>query len=532
MRHLSTEELLLQCDSELSFARVAHLQGCALCKAALADLKQLLFEVEQELRATVPQEPVEERLASWLALERTLYPPPKNSGFPIRWPVVYATAAALTIAVFAGYLASRQTTIGTPPATIAANVSQPSIRVAASAAATLGEAPLMADSAAAPSDIVVANVAPVTTLPVVIQTSNLVQPATDAEAASPDNPVVPIQRQRFEFNEAHEESLASAGRPLVSAVLREGLDLQPVLTTEMASVSAPPMAVSRPRPLLDAALANTPEAAAALVEGHWILTQANVWTEDVRPVWTGAAIEFQGTVENTSVQKLVTAEIEKAAGSKKPFSIAFALQLRPRDGHSQMATSAVTLPADKRPAGGVVRNSLLAHFGDAARRSFVSPQPTILEAEIDRFVTDVFRGQSSLRSHSYALKSLMRLLTPQQVAQLHPSAAKKFRGLVRMHIDAVGEEEQNIYGRLSETLPRRFWSYRAAERELSGDADWQNESADLLKEVLQLDATLTALLSTPQSFVDVSDSHLSSGELLYRIRSRVHRIRAAAEMAR
>jgi hypothetical protein len=101
-----------------------------------------------------------------------------------------------------------------------------------------------------------------------------------------------------------------------------------------------------------------------------------------------------------------------------------------------------------------------------------------------------------------------------------------------MHVEAVGEGEQQIYDRLSETLPRRFWSYRAGEREAAGEADWQNESADLLKEVLQLDATLTALLSTPQSFVDISDSHLSSGELLYRIRSRVHRIRAAAEMAR
>ena len=352
---------------------------------------------------------------------------------------------------------------------------------------------------------------------------------TDAEPQRANSAVSIQERQRFDLSQLGEQSLARADAPPVSAVSQGDLDLQPVLTTEWASVSAPPVAVSRPRPEFDQVQVQTPESAAALVEGHWILAKANVWTEDVRPVWTGNAIQFRGTVENIAVQKLVTTAIEKAAGPSKNFSID--LQLRSRNAEAQPAT-AVTLAADKRSAGGVVRNSLLTHFGDAARRSFISPQPTVLEAEIDRFVTDVFRSQSTLRSHSYALKSLMRSLTPPQVAQLDPSAAKKFRELVRMHLDAVGAGEQDIYGRLSETLPRRFWSYRAAESEQSDNADWQHETTDMLKEVLQLDATLTALLSTPQSFVDVSDSHLSSGELLYRIRSRVHRIRAAAEMAR
>jgi hypothetical protein len=337
------------------------------------------------------------------------------------------------------------------------------------------------------------------------------------------------QPQRFELSDPGEQRLARSSAVAVSTVSQAKLELRPALSTELASVSAPPVVVSRPRPVFDEARMNTPEAVAALVEGHWILAQANVWTEDVRPVWTGGTIRFQGTVENAAVQKHVTAAIARAAGSQANFSLD--LQARSRDGETQ-AAAVMPAAADRRPAGGVVRNSLLAHFGDAARRSFISPQPTVLEAEIDRFVTDVFRSQSHLRSHSYALKTLLRSLAPQQVAQLDPGAAKKFRELVRMHVEAVGEGEQQIYDRLSETLPRRFWSYRAGEREAAGEANWQNESADLLKEVLQLDATLTALLSTPQSFVDISDSHLSSGELLYRIRSRVHRIRAAAEMAR
>jgi hypothetical protein len=493
----------------------------------------LLFEVEQELRATVPQEPVEERLASWLALERTLYPPPRNSGFPIRWPVVYATAAALTVAVFAGYLSSRQTTGRTPQASIAASFPDRPSQETAPPAGTLVDRPLIASagSLAPSSGRASVSAERLVTVASAIPRSESPAAATDGERPGTELAVFPVQeRQRFELNELGEQRLARAGAPPVAAVSQEELDLRPVLTTELASVSAPPVAVSRPRPAFEQVAVNTPEAAAALVDGHWILAQGNVWTEDVRPVWTGNSIQFRGTVENTAVQKLVTAAIERAAGSTKNFSVD--LQLRSRDGEAQAGAAAVTLAADRRPAGGVVRNSLLAHFGDAARRSFISPQPTILEAEIDRFVTDVFRGQSNLRSHSYALKSLLRSLTPLQLAQLDAGAAKKFRELVRMHLDAVGEGEQNIYDRLSETLPRRFWSYRAAEREISDGADWQNESADLLKEVLQLDATLTALLSTPQSFVDISDSHLSSGELLYRIRSRVHRIRAAAEMAR
>jgi hypothetical protein len=193
---------------------------------------------------------------------------------------------------------------------------------------------------------------------------------------------------------------------------------------------------------------------------------------------------------------------------------------------------AVISADDRRSTGGVVRNSLLSHFSDAARRSFQSPQPSMLEAELDRYVTEVFRGQSRLRSHAYALKSLLEPLSREQIAALDPAARKQFSELVRLHMKALSEDEAQIYDRLSEGLPRRFWTYRASGHDLNTASDWREESAALMRDVLQLDSTLTALLSAPQTFVDVSDSHLSCGELLYRIRNRVGRLRAAAHFAR
>ena len=52
--HLSTDELLLRSDDELAAERVAHLEECAPCQAALADLISLLEVVAEDLRASLP----------------------------------------------------------------------------------------------------------------------------------------------------------------------------------------------------------------------------------------------------------------------------------------------------------------------------------------------------------------------------------------------------------------------------------------------------------------------------------------------
>jgi hypothetical protein len=301
-----------------------------------------------------------------------------------------------------------------------------------------------------------------------------------------------------------------------------------VQTLARVELNAPSMVLPSPEPV-PAAAPLTVEGASALIEGHWILTRAGVWTEDIKPLWTSRGLEFSGTVESSTRQRQISELLAQAAGSR---TFSMDLRLRPQASAMAPVDAAVTLAEDRRPAGGVVRNSLLSHFSDAARRSFQSPRPSMLEAELDRYVTEVFRGQSRLRAHAYALKSLLEPLSREQIAALDPAVGKKFSELARLHMKALGEDEAHIYDRLSEGLPRRFWTYRASERDLNTASDWREESAALLRDVLQLDSTLTALLSTPQTFVDVSDSHLSCGELLYRIRNRVGRLRAAADFAR
>jgi hypothetical protein len=523
------------------------LRECRLCRTALADLEELLWEVERELRATVASETAAQRAEAHLTLEQEIYSAGKPTAFPVRWPAVYATAAALTMAVLAGYLSSWQTATQQPRQTVAANVPAQAVTGTAvpSSQTQLPQRQILAgansfvsladratqDRAAAEPNVApllenTAGLASVTesgsreiTAAAVSSAAAVSGNAGPAAAAAVGTP------GRFELESPAPRNVQAAA--LADVISNEELRA-PVQTLARVELNTPPMVLPSPEPV-PAAVPLTVEGASALIEGHWILTRAGVWTEDIEPLWTSRGLEFSGTVESSARQRQISELLARAADSR---TFSMDLRLRPQASAMAPVDAAVTLADDRRPAGGVVRNSLLSHFSDAARRSFQSPQPSMLEAEIDRYVTEVFRGQSRLRAHAYALKSLLEPLSREQLAALDPAVGKKFSELVRLHMKALGEDEAHIYDRLSEGLPRRFWTYRASERDLNTASDWREESAALLRDVLQLDSTLTALLSTPQTFVDISDSHLSCGELLYRIRNRVGRLRAAADFAR
>jgi hypothetical protein len=513
----------------------------------------LLWEVERELRATIASESAAQRAEARLTLEQEIYSAGKRTAFPIRWPAVYATAAALTMAVLAGYLSSWQTATQQPRQTVAANVPAQAVTTTAapSSQTQLPQDQVLAgansfasfvdrtteDRGAAEPNVapLVGDTAGELTSAIESGSREITSAAVSSAAAAPGNAVSGYAGPaaaaavgtpgRFELESPAPRNVPAA--TLADVISSEELR-PPAQTLARVELNAPPMVLPSPEPV-PAAAPLTVEGASALIEGHWILTRAGVWTEDIEPLWTSRGLEFSGTVESSTRQRQISELLAKAAGSRT-----FSMDLRLRAQAPAMAPvdAAVTLADDRRPAGGVVRNSLLSHFSDAARRSFQAPQPSMLEAELDRYVTEVFRGQSRLRAHAYALKSLLEPLSREQLAALDPAAGKKFSELVRLHMKALGEDEAHIYDRLSEGLPRRFWTYRASERDLNTASDWREESAALLRDVLQLDSTLTALLSTPQTFVDVSDSHLSCGELLYRIRNRVGRLRAAADFAR
>jgi hypothetical protein len=88
-----------------------------------------------------------------------------------------------------------------------------------------------------------------------------------------------------------------------------------VQTLASVELNAPPMVLPSPEPVLSAAPL-TVEGASALIEGHWILTRAGVWTEDIEPLWTGRGLEFSGTVESSARQRQISELLARAAGSR------------------------------------------------------------------------------------------------------------------------------------------------------------------------------------------------------------------------
>ena len=64
--------------------------------------------------------------------------------------------------------------------------------------------------------------------------------------------------------------------------------------------------------------------------------------------------------------------------------------LAPRSAASGIAATAGV--GRSRSAGGLVRASLLEHYQDAARRSFQEPDRSLLESELERYVSEILRA--------------------------------------------------------------------------------------------------------------------------------------------
>jgi len=288
--------------------------------------------------------------------------------------------------------------------------------------------------------------------------------------------------------------------PLTAAPLMEA----PVAVVEPNVVGKQPLTVA---------------AAREVVEGHWILYRAKVWREDVAPAWTDEGLVFAGTVENEQVRAEVTAAIRSVDKAGRA-----SIVLRLRAAATDMAGSVVSAPTTGQGIpGGVVRTSLLEHYGDAARRSFASTAASALEGELDRFMNEVFENQSSLLAHAYELKTLTGAVPANLVSEVGSSS--RFVDLAALHANAVRRHQARIYDLLSEVLPRKYWTYKAKD-EIVSSGDLQVEAATLLEDALELDANLTAMLSTPRHLLDAGDADVSCGEALSRIRTRLHRIKA------
>ena len=529
MTHLTTEELLGHFDGELNAESSAHIDRCAACRQSMAELQSWLYEVEQDLRASAPAEVPELRAASWERLREALHPAKPVIAFPLRWAPAYAMAAGLAIAALGGYMALRAPQSAAPlkvveQTAIESAVPAPESVVAESVVAEPVEIAVFPEPA--PREAQKSAVAPPT------QPTEIGQPAeTTAPGARFE-----IAAQATRASRPFESHVAFLQAPALSVV--PSLSVSPALMHITPGTLDLPL-VPQPRDTLvasapaeaapQAARQAAPQAALMTVEeapfvlaGHRILNKASLWREDIRPVLHAGVLSFQGTVENAEVRERVTAEIQRAAGGRQ---ISFAL-LERQTGDTEPLLASASQTTGVRASGGVVRSSLLSHYSDAARRSFRAPEPAALESELDRYVSDVFRSQSRLLSHVYALHGVLASFDASLVSELAPRDIDSFRQVVGFHTSAIREHEARIYDRLSEALPRRFWTYRADKDKAQGESDWRREGQLLLSDALDLDATLNALLVTPQTSIDTSGVNLSCGELLRRIRTRISHLEA------
>ena len=509
MRHLTTEELLRHFDGEWIPQRAEHIDRCAFCQDAMVGLQALLYEVELELKRSVPAAPAALREASLERLRGSMRPLPLVVGFPHWRRPAYGIAATILMAALGGYLA-----FNSPPSAVqqAGNLNPDR------------ESGLPAELSPVPT------AAPV---------ESVTRPSANfpATASAPIPSVVaaaePATPERFAISFAATTSPAAVAAlaeeaPVLEAARNGAPGRLVAFMNPVGPISQPP-APPAPEPFEAApAPSATVEAASAVVEGHWLLAKAGVWQEDLRPRPRNGRLHFVGTVEDEASRLRVVKALSRAAGET-----AIAFDLRPRDAQhlgTRPANFALASPRPSaRPSGGIVRTSLLSHFSDAARRSFLTPEPALLEAELDRYVSGIFRGQSRLLAHAYALNRVLSGLEREHVDQLAPETKRRLREVIRLHLSALRDEEAALYDRLSEVLPRRYWAYRADKSSAAGEADWLKEGKALVDDALRLDSTLTSLFAALPGTVRADQENHSCGELLSSIRSHVAHFKAPLE---
>ena len=200
-----------------------------------------------------------------------------------------------------------------------------------------------------------------------------------------------------------------------------------------------------------------------------------------------------------------------AAAGGQPMDLAISV-LAPRAAASGIAATAGV--GRSRSAGGLVRASLLEHYQDAARRSFQEPDRSLLESELERYVSEILRHDAELLSHAHALDSL---LSRQDIAEA--VRTENFPKVARFHLDAISRHEAGIYGLLSEALPRRFWAHRGTgSNDATGTESVGATSSRLREDALALDRALNSLLFAGGDALDARESNLSSATLLARLR--------------
>lgn len=513
MKHPSTEELLLLTEAdehqrEATADTAAHLDSCAACRATLGELLGVLTAATSEMRANVLDSSAEEDASAWARLDAAIVPATAAPHHLAPYELLLSvdgdlgtdrTAHLEACAVCGAELLRTHQLLAEIEHELRDLVEDESLSRRAAALAEL-EARIETVAVSAPSAPArVVEFPSVKPRPLVWQTY-----AAAAALAG------------LTFGGLYYAQFGSVQQPTTTAAVIETPPAAPsLLLEEPNEFVSEPVAVAQGAgaqnsvQVVVSSPANAQGAAPRVLETYQIPSvtpdaPASARALSVAPVQLASSLTatFESTpwVPSWQAPRLL-APIQEAAAPR-------------------LSAPTASLSVGDRVVGGVVRTALLAHYRDAARRSFQSPEPTALEGELARFVTGVYRNQSELLRHAYELNRLV-------AASADESDRKQLRKSANTYLRRVAEHERAIYDGLAETLPRKFWAAHTGEEAPAAESA-ELEAQLLLNDALRLEETLTTLFNRPASSLDASLDR-TPGELLDRIETRIRRLRASLD---
>lgn len=513
MKHPSTEELLLLTEAdehqrEATAHTAAHLDSCAACRATLGELLGVLTAATSEMRANVLDSSAEEDVSAWARLEAAIVPATSAPHHLAPYELLLSvdgdldtdrTAHLEACAVCCAELLRTHQLLAEIEHELRDLVEDESLSRRAAALAEL-EARIEAVPVSAPSAPArVVEFPSVKPRPVVWQTY-----AAAAALAG------------LTFGGLYYAQSGSVQQPTTTAAAIEAASEAPRLLVEqpIESVSEPVAVAQASVQTVVSSPANAQGAAPSVLEPSALETYE---IPSVTPDAPASARALSAAPVQLASSLTATVESTPWAPSWQAPRLLAPVQ---EAAAPRLSAPTASLSVGDRVVGGVVRTALLAHYRDAARRSFQSPEPPALEGELARFVTGVYRNQSELLRHAYEFN---RLVT----APDDESDRKQLQKSARTYLRRVAEHERAIYDGLAETLPRKFWAAHSGEEAPAAESA-ELEAQLLLSDALRLEETLTTLFNRPASSLDASLDR-TPGELLDRIETRIRRLRVSLD---
>lgn len=499
--HLFIEDLLLSIEGGLDSESEAHLEACAGCRDRAADIHVQLAEIEYDLnRQTAYEVPAERRAAALAALRIRLQSEVKRQRARAAWswdwrsvlrlPRVpafasYATAfAAASMVAWIGWLGIESPVPLPEPQRVelAAPESQPVVG-AEPATETRSTEARIPERFELPSGTAgrTARSVPVTTL----------------DPASP------------------ELDLGAVPAAAVPIELPSPVQLPPP-SPDPRPLAAGGVPISLPVPGRMAP--SRPESHESAFAGSLMLVKTGLWKESLHPGGTDGRILFTGSAASESDRLRIERQLRSAAdGWPVDFDISV------RDGRGGVpAASGRVVALQERVISGRVRNSLLQHIDDSARRQFQPLNLASRENELNRYVTEVLRDETELLARAHALHSVLN-----RAGINAARGSSNLRRVVRSHLDAIDRHEDGVHGQLSEALEADYWRHRNHKLPSQRPDSLVAISRDLLQDALALDHALAGMFFGPGEALDARERNLSVETLLSRIRHHSRNLRDA-----